>query len=373
MPDKLDKTIQDVRVRQNVETRTGYLGRGDGFPYDTSIPGNFWVRFKLGDRYTKAVSIRLDPNADVELRDGYPVEVGKDNKGQDVILRADSATLILAQQAPPNTRSNDPAQSVNQNLLLNQFYFARHRDTTNEPLTVSVWPNFGYNENEFSVLGGLKIALDDPAGDSSIASLVPGADEHCWAVVFCRVDNVLEAYASTAQSIGQTIDLFAALNECAAQATDGSQPICARYLADDQAALDDEEDKWVDLRQVINLEWQRTASVTTTDATETTVVSIPVDEGAVLTITGRVTAYISDLTAACGGTFTAVVRRAVGGNVALVGSVTADVHDDSGTGSPTFTVDVDTGTQTARIRWTGVASEDWTARTKYEVLRTLAA
>lgn len=108
-----------------------------------------------------------------------------------------------------------------------------------------------------------------------------------------------------------------------------------------------------------------TASIQTTNNTQTTIASILVDELQSVTITATITGAIDDYSAAIGGTLAAVVRRASGGSVTLVGSVTTDIHEDSA-GSPTFTLDVDTGTETARIRVTGISAENWNWAVKYQ-------
>lgn len=111
------------------------------------------------------------------------------------------------------------------------------------------------------------------------------------------------------------------------------------------------------------------ATLTTTDATQSTLASIAVTELQMMTITATINGVKSDYSASCGGTLTAVVRRATAGNVTLVGSVTADVHEDSA-GSPTFTLDVNTGTQSARVRVTGIVAESWLWSVKYSTLVT---
>lgn len=110
-----------------------------------------------------------------------------------------------------------------------------------------------------------------------------------------------------------------------------------------------------------------TASVTTTDNTQTTLASVAISELQMATITATVNGAKSDYSAAIGGTAIATVRRATGGNVTLVGSTSVTSNEDSA-GTPSFTIDVDTGTQTARIRVTGITAETWNWATAYKVV-----
>jgi len=109
------------------------------------------------------------------------------------------------------------------------------------------------------------------------------------------------------------------------------------------------------------------ASATTTDTTVTTLASTAVGVGQIVTIRGIVTALRDDASEGVGGSFLAVGRRGTSGDVALVGSVDVSVKEDS-SGSPSFTVDADSATQTIRVRVTGETSKTFVWRTQYEVL-----
>lgn len=107
-----------------------------------------------------------------------------------------------------------------------------------------------------------------------------------------------------------------------------------------------------------------TATVTTSDATLTTIVSIPVAELACKTITGSIAAAKSDYTNACGGTFTVTARRATGGNVTLASAPSVIV---ASTSSALFNATVDTGTQAILITVTGIAATTYNWSAKYVV------
>lgn len=110
------------------------------------------------------------------------------------------------------------------------------------------------------------------------------------------------------------------------------------------------------------------ATLQTTNNTQTTIASVSVAELSLVTITGTFSGAKSDYSAALSGTFVASVRRASGGNATLVG-VTVTSNEDSA-GTPTFTVDADTASQTARLRCTGITAETWNFAVKYSCLVT---
>lgn len=252
---KLDKSLNKARRRSGREFRIGYLGKGDGDPTDPRTPGNLWVRFQTSDAYGAPVSLPVDPNANLIVSEGLPVQVGWNNEGRECILRADATGTLAAGRNPVELNPlNDRAHDIKPSTMFMPFFFCRHADTTNEPLTVCVFPQPLLIDGVLQDAGAANIKLDDPAGDGSIPSLVPDTDQHCWVVVFWdTVNQALTVFASTPADLGSDVLTFETLNECVAQATITDMPICAVYLADNQAALDDNPAHWKDLRQFINV------------------------------------------------------------------------------------------------------------------------
>jgi len=113
------------------------------------------------------------------------------------------------------------------------------------------------------------------------------------------------------------------------------------------------------------------AYVQTTDATATTLWSLVVDEQTCVTVFALVSGLRDDHSEAITGMLIGGVRRDGGGNATTTGSPTVTSTEDS-SGTPSFTLDADTGTQTARIRVTGEGSKniDWTATVIYMVVTT---
>lgn len=116
---------------------------------------------------------------------------------------------------------------------------------------------------------------------------------------------------------------------------------------------------------------QLAAGVQTTNATQTALVSILLNEAESITLSGTITAAQSDHSNAVGGTFSITARRATAGNVTLVGSVVTNVQSSS---AATFTCAVDTGTQTVRVLVTGIAATiyNWAANYTYQLVLTNA-
>jgi hypothetical protein len=111
----------------------------------------------------------------------------------------------------------------------------------------------------------------------------------------------------------------------------------------------------------------RSATVNTTDATVTTIATIGVDQGTAKTVYATVTGYQTTATAGSAGggvTITVSARRSSGGNIVLV---TEPFPIGGFTSAATVTADVDTGTQSIRIRVTGVAATNytWTCNLNY--------
>lgn len=104
----------------------------------------------------------------------------------------------------------------------------------------------------------------------------------------------------------------------------------------------------------------RSATVNTTDATTTTLATVSVSQGTVKTVFAVVSGYQTSGTAGSNGigaTVQITARRSTGGNVTLIGSVLVNSNNTNG---EIISADVDTGTQTIRIRVTGVAATNYT-------------
>ncbi|NBW12385.1 MAG: hypothetical protein EBR82_30570, partial [Caulobacteraceae bacterium] len=112
-------------------------------------------------------------------------------------------------------------------------------------------------------------------------------------------------------------------------------------------------------------------SGTTTNATATTLASISVPAGDAVVVKAIVVGKKDDESAGAARELLIAARRATAGNVTQIGVAHGTLVEDSA-GTPAIDADVDTGTQTVRIRVTGIASETWRWIARYEVARTSA-
>lgn len=112
------------------------------------------------------------------------------------------------------------------------------------------------------------------------------------------------------------------------------------------------------------------AAVQTTDATETTIASVLCNEEEMVGIQGIINGISSDFDEAITATFLAAARRDTGGNIVLVGTPSFQLVEDS-MGDPSVNIDVDTGTQTIRVRVTGEVGITYNWVTTYQYMKTL--
>lgn len=112
--------------------------------------------------------------------------------------------------------------------------------------------------------------------------------------------------------------------------------------------------------------WKSQATVTTTDATVTNLLSLTLSGNETIVVKGTIIGTQDDFSESCGGDFLIVARRAAGA-AAIVGSPVINVQSDT---TATFTADV---SGTVRIRVTGVAAETWDWVCTYEFQKNLGA
>ena len=109
------------------------------------------------------------------------------------------------------------------------------------------------------------------------------------------------------------------------------------------------------------------ATVQTTDAVPTEVVSIPVPNSSSVTVGGRFNALKSDATMAIGGSFLGVFHRPTASSVGLVGSVSLTIDDNTG-GTPDFQLVADTGNEAVSLRCVGIAASTYNWNVVYNAL-----
>lgn len=112
-------------------------------------------------------------------------------------------------------------------------------------------------------------------------------------------------------------------------------------------------------------EWVTTQTgLQTTDATTQTLASVSLNQNETITFKGTITADQSDSSNMVGGDFLLCARRS-SGNITLIGTPVVNLQSSS---NAYFSCDVDTTTQTARVRVTGVAATtyNWVCTYSYQ-------
>lgn len=109
----------------------------------------------------------------------------------------------------------------------------------------------------------------------------------------------------------------------------------------------------------------------TNDATQTTLFSIPLAEGQMITLKAIVNGFRSDYLHALGGDITISAFRPTGGNVTQIGEkVISSAIDATATTGVACTADVHVGTQTVRVYVTGAVAEVWNWVSTYSYMYT---
>jgi hypothetical protein len=106
------------------------------------------------------------------------------------------------------------------------------------------------------------------------------------------------------------------------------------------------------------------ATVTTTNATATSIITVALAQLACVTVSGTIAGAKSDYTDACGGTFSITAMRASGGNITLVSPASVIA---STTSTATFNASVNTSSQSVIISVTGIASTTYNWSAKYSL------
>lgn len=251
MSNDLDRIVSLARKRQGYDTRVGFLGRGTGEPRDHTRPGRMWVRIQLAEGALSApVSMAVAPNANLRIAEGGTVEIGLAPNGREEIILG--AYLPGIQAAGGNPLSLNPLDQATHegvdSTQLTTFYCDRHPDIANKPFTVIVYPAITVVNDVIQIFPS-----DDSASEIDLTSLQPSTGEYVWAVVFWTVANSLEAFASTARTIGDPALIAALLQEAYDQRTTDSVPIWAWYLTGDMTELSQDKTMNLDCRQLFNM------------------------------------------------------------------------------------------------------------------------
>lgn len=234
--------VSKLRQRLDLDVRDAYLGNGSGEVHDRRYPGNYYVRFSQANgTYTMPISLPASPNANLPAVEGTPVKISYDDNGQQIILKVNRRAFSASGANPLQL---NPLDSQSNNFVtqgqLSTFLSTRHADVDNKPFYAVVFPGMYYDDT-----GVLQYF---PGEAIDLLSLQPGADEHCYAVVFLQADaGTLAAFASTAVNTADPLTMVD-IQEATAAAGDNDIPVWAFQIRGDDSALTVDPARSVDLR-----------------------------------------------------------------------------------------------------------------------------
>lgn len=355
-----DPTILQLKRKfarkARLERFSALLGDNNGVIYEPGLPGYVRVR-QYGANGQLGAPFAVRSRGVVNMLPNRPVQLGYDETGRLCIVSADFDGII-AQNASPLI--DNPADQ-NVYAVANQTQIIPLVSSPTNPASLNVrivsWIYFDGD----SVINQFTGSLVD------LSSYVPSSGNHRLAGLFLKYDKTVEVKTSTTKSTSDPISIDDA-SECYLARSLGSKCCWFWRLHDSQTSITN-ADSYLDGRQFIAPDNPALyATVQTTDNTVTTLASIALAEGRMITIKGIVNGLRSTYAEAIGGSLMGTFRRATGGNITIVGAPEIHLNEDS-SGSPSFTMDADTTNQVARIRVTGETSKVFNWGTKYEVVR----
>lgn len=354
-----------TRAHQQMQLTPIYAIVGDGNSpstiFDPTIPGNVYVRIQYANGYGRAISVRgpvgtsvqLVPNARVELV--YTADRRLQIKNYDIQASIVAGTNILAQNIPQPPSSN----------------FVGQQSLVTALVTPQTVPDMTVVVKSWNIVTGGLYAPFHGSGTLDLTSFVPSSGNQCYAGVFIQDDyTTLVVKASTPRST-LSVDLGDAdVQECISAAPINSVVLAIIRLYSGQTKITNDDFK-KDLRQIVNTDpGEYTATVSTTDATVTSLMTLTIPASTTVAIHGYVTARRtggSSGTAEDGAYYErAVAIKNVAGTATIVGSVAsiATMEDQAGWDC-TFDV---TGA-TVRCRITGAASNNVNWKGTFKVVK----
>lgn len=355
-----DPTILQLKRKfarkARLERFSALLADNNGVIYEPGLPGYVRVR-QYGANGQLSAPFAVRSRGMVNMLPNRPVQLGYDETDRLCIVSADFDGIIAQNASPLTDNASDPnVYSVsNQSQIIPLVSSPTNPASTN--VRVVSWIYYDGDASVYQFTGALV----------DLSSYIPTSGNHRLAGLFLKYDRTIEVKTSTTKSTSDPISIDDA-SECYLARSPGSKAVWFWRLHDNQASITN-ADSFLDGRQFIAPDNPALyATVQTTDATVTTLASISVAEGRMITVKGMVNGLRSTFAEAIGGSFMTVFRRGTGGNVVIVGAPEVHYSEDS-SGSPIFNLDADTSTQTARIRVTGEAAKTFNWSVKYEVLR----
>lgn len=259
--DNKQNTRDRFRRLLGLDDRSAIIGDSAGVIYEPGRTGFVRVRYPSADGYGYPTVVRLAIGAALSV--GLPVRVGwKDGEVQ--VKALDNQGLDVGNwNGYIGTTTNQQTNGVDLNLspllLSTAFGVAK-------PLYVTLFPLKYVNGSTLHYFPGVSGGID-------LSSYVPGsANEHCIVGIFVTPSDVHEIQVSTVKDLSEPLG-DDDCQECITAATALSIPAVFWRLYYGQTLISD-TDKWLDIRQWINVPSTGGSSSLTIDDGTTTVTSV---------------------------------------------------------------------------------------------------
>lgn len=339
------------------------IGDENGVINDPYIPGDVRVRPLTQNGYGKSFRARGPSGTSVQLKVGTPVKLREvDGRAEIVGYDVPAAVISGVDILGANTPKPDQGGFVGQQSIITALVMPQA--VPDMTVSVKAW---------LSATGGVYTEFP---GNGSLNFTSPtdyraSAGKNRYAVVFMNEDFVtLSIAASTERLLSDTPLGKADVQECMTAAPINAVPLAVVRLYGGQTTILN-SDIVNDLRQMINTDpGEYLATVSTTDATVTTLFILTLPASTTVAIHGYITARRtggSGGTAEDGAYYERVVAlKNVAGTATIIGSVgTPETIEDQAGWDCTFDV---TGA-TVRCRVTGAANNNVSWRGKFKILQ----
>lgn len=248
--------IQQIRRALGLALPRGILGDGNGVVYEPGQQNKFRIRLFAGSDasgnplYTQAATVGLKPGIAVPMLAGIAVDLEYNSWGELQIAGADPKGL---QQQGINQIQLNPLDPYAHGKT-NQAEILTLSSHVSSPISTIVWVQ------AWVIVVNQTISIF-PGGSIDLVSYIPSADNHRAVVVAVKSDfTTLEAGASTTQATTDPLDVTD-YQEAIAVLSVGSTPVWIYRLHDGQTTVTD-DDKWLDLRQMVNTNVTASGAVT---------------------------------------------------------------------------------------------------------------
>ncbi len=357
MTNLFSRTRDATQTKLNLNPIHAVIGDENGVVNDNVVwdSGRVFVRLWTSNGYSKAILVRGPYQSSVPLLPGHACVLKYDTDGLLFVSNTDFSTVQAGGGLPIPVPPPADGAYVTQDKLVTL------RVSQTIPASKSVMIS-GWKPIVDSVMSDFE---GNP--DFDLTSLFPASGTHCCIGVFMQGDFVTPVgYKSTDTALNNSLTI-ADINECIAQAKLNETAVWFYDVKGDATQIFD-ANTLLDGRQIVNgPDGTVSATVSTTDATVTTLFTFTIPASTTFAIHANVVARRTggaSGTAEDGAYYERVAAiKNVAGTATLIGSVSTLVTiEDVGA----YDCSIDVTGATARVRVTGVATTniDWSLSAK---------